>query len=121
MKTSKPNISIKLITRKSLQAVLYALAFYLSVQLPQHNLKQGQNGQLAFEKQNYCLVPIEEQHNRSVNNSIKLFPVIVLPLHEFLKGFRYGVVSIEDLSQIKLSAIFYFTEEIVITMRRLRI
>lgn len=121
MKTAEPNISFKSITRKSLLAVLYVLAFYLSVQLPVQNLEQGKNGQFAFEKQNYCLVPIEEQNNRSVNNSIKLLPVVVLPMPEFLKGLSYREVSEENRSHVILSSVFYSTEEIIITMRRLRI
>jgi hypothetical protein len=121
MGTSKPNISFQSVTRKLLLAVLYALAFYLSVQSPVYNLEQGQNGQFAFEKQNFCLVPIEEQNTRSVNNSIKFLPVIVLPLPEFLKGFKYREVSVDVLSRIKLSTFFFSTEEIIITMRRLRI
>lgn len=122
MKTAKPIIPFKSITRKTLLAVLYALALYFSIQLPARNLIQGQNGQFAFEKQNYCLVPIEEQNNnRSVNNSIKLYPVIVLTLPEFIEGFNYRAVSMENCSRAILSSVFYSTEEIIITMRRLRI
>jgi hypothetical protein len=121
MRTSVPNSSFESITRKSLLAVLYALALYLSVQSPIYNLEQGQNGQFAFEKQNYCLVPIEEQQSRSVNNSIKLLPVIVIPLPEFLNGFKYREMSVDVVTRIKLSTVFFSVEEIIITMRRLRI
>lgn len=121
MKTANPKISFRSITRNLVQAVLYALAFHLSFQVPVQNFNQIQEGQFAFEKQNYCLVPIEEQNTRSVNNSIKLLPVIVLPLPEFLKEFNYRAPFINAPSRTKFSTIIYSAEEIIITMRRLRI
>ena len=121
MKTKAPANSFRAIARKSLLAILYALALFLSVQIPTLSLQQGQSGQLAFEQQSFCLIPFEEHSIRTFSNTVIPLSVVFLTVPEFLNGFKFRTSVTNSLFDNQFTPVVLGLRKIVITMRRLRL
>lgn len=114
---------LKTFATKTLLAVLYSSAFYLSFQLQMPAMYQLQSAEHrpVFQQQSINILPFQEQETRQFAKQVSLLPVIVLPVSGL---FNSLVPRIAPISSIFPNHIFENTHSPIsleIAYRNLRI